>query len=136
VTPETLARIHAAAFPGERGWSAAEFTDLLSQPTVRLETSGAAFLLGRIVAGEAEVLTLATDPDARRQGHARRALTAFLATCAEEGVTRIFLEVAADNAAALGLYDREGFVTTGRRRGYYARPGAAAVDAILMERAL
>jgi ribosomal-protein-alanine N-acetyltransferase len=46
------------------------------------------------------------------------------------------LEVAADNAPALALYQRAGFETVGRRRGYYARIEGPAQDAVLMRRAL
>jgi Acetyltransferases len=40
------------------------------------------------------------------------------------GAQSLFLEVAEDNAAALGLYRSLGFVEVGRRPGYYdARSG-------------
>jgi ribosomal-protein-alanine N-acetyltransferase len=44
----------------------------------------------------------------------------------------LYLEVAADNDAALSLYSRAGFLGTGLRRGYYERPGSAPVDAVTL----
>jgi ribosomal-protein-alanine N-acetyltransferase len=52
------------------------------------------------------------------------------------GAQRLFLEVAADNPGAIGLYSLRGFVEVGRRRGYYARPGRPAVDALVLEKRL
>jgi len=51
-------------------------------------------------------------------------------------VRRMFLDVATDNPAALHLYSKMGFTPSGVRKGYYARPGAAAVDAVTMARTL
>lgn len=48
------------------------------------------------------------------------------------GATRLFLEVAEDNAAARALYDRLGFEPAGRRPRYYSRPNGPAVDALLL----
>jgi ribosomal-protein-alanine N-acetyltransferase len=48
----------------------------------------------------------------------------------------VFLEVAADNAPAQSLYRSAGFAECGLRREYYPRPGAQAVDALLMRKAL
>ena len=53
----------------------------------------------------------------------------------ERGVTTVFLEVAADNPGAQGLYASLGFVQVGRRKGYYARSGGA-VDALVLSVAL
>jgi ribosomal-protein-alanine N-acetyltransferase len=46
------------------------------------------------------------------------------------------LEVAADNAAALALYDGAGYRRTGLRRGYYRRGDSTPIDAVLMAKAL
>ena len=49
-----------------------------------------------------------------------------------QGATRMALEVAVDNAPAIALYRALGFVTVGRRKGYYARAGGGAIDAAIM----
>jgi ribosomal-protein-alanine N-acetyltransferase len=96
------------------------------------DEGGRGFLLGRVAAGEAEVLTLAVDPGVRRQGLGAGLLAGFLRLAAERGACRVFLEVAADNGAALALYARAGLAPVGRRRGYFAVPGLAAVDALVL----
>jgi ribosomal-protein-alanine N-acetyltransferase len=87
------------------------------------------------VAGEAELLTLAVAPPARRRGRGRALLAAFEQGARERGACEAFLEVAADNAPAVALYAGAGYSELGRRPGYYSR-AAGAVDALLMGRAL
>ncbi len=128
---------HARAFAGQgRAWRAQEFDDLLATPHVALTGNAMSFALTRIVAGEAELLTIATDPECRREGRGRCVLSDALAVAAARGATRIFLEVAAGNDAGLALYHAAGFVETGRRAGYYKRNGGPPADAIMMARDL
>lgn len=135
MTPEALARVHAAAM-ADRPWSAAEFRGLLTSPSVFLVAGGGAFALGRAVADEAELLTLATPPDLRRRGLGRARLADFERQSAWRGARQAWLEVAEDNAAALALYRASGWTVAGRRHGYYPRAGAEAVDALLMQKRL
>lgn len=140
-----LAALHKEAF--DEYWDEDAFASVLSQPGafgfIVTQADGAeplGFALLRAVVfagggGEAEVLTLATRPGARRQGVARRALTAALTKAHAVGVERIYLEVAADNIAAHALYESTGFHEVGRRKGYYARTDAKPVDALVMEHA-
>lgn len=136
MTPDALSKLHMRAFASDRGWSPDEFEALLSGRGVHLVTRDGAFLLGRAIAGEAEILTLATDPRARRQGLARSMLRDFIDLAHELGCDRLFLEVARDNMPALALYEAEGFARIGTRPGYFARAGRAPVDAIVMERGI
>ncbi|MFN3527237.1 MAG: GNAT family N-acetyltransferase [Paracoccus sp. (in: a-proteobacteria)] len=130
--PAALAHLHARCFTRPRPWSEAEFTSMLGTRGTFLLTRQAGFLLGRALAGEAELLTLAVDPDARRAGIGSD-LTAEFATAARAaGATDAFLEVASDNAAARALYAAQGWLEAGLRRGYYG-PG---VDAVVMRLAL
>lgn len=136
-SPEALAVTHARAFAGQgRAWRAQEFNDLLATPHVALTGDAKSFALTRIVAGEAELLTIATDPECRREGRGRSVLRDALAVAAARGATRIFLEVAAGNDAALALYHAAGFAETGRRAGYYRREDGPPEDAITMARDL
>lgn len=132
--PARLAAIHAASFTTPRPWSTQEIASLLSDPATVLIEDAAGFALGRTVADEAELLTLAVVPDRRRRGIGAHLLGRFLTAARERGATQVFLEVAADNDAALALYRRHGFSQTGRRRGYYRDSLVAAVDAIVMRR--
>jgi ribosomal-protein-alanine N-acetyltransferase len=61
-------------------------------------------------------------------------MNAALTTAAKQGVTRVFLDVAADNVAALALYESLGFAEVGRRKSYYARGLDPRMDAIMMAR--
>ena len=133
-----LAAIHSEAF--EEGWSEASFQDLLRMPgAVALlgldQGEPAAFVLARRAADEAEIITIATRPQARRRGMARQLLNRELSELVRRGVRHVFLEVAASNTAALGLYGGMGFREVGRRKDYYQRQHGRE-DAIVMRREL
>lgn len=133
MTPTDLAALHAACFAAHpRPWSAAEFADLLASPLNFLLSRPQGFLLGRTVADEAELLTLAVAPAARRQGIGAALLADFAATSRVRGATVAFLEVASDNAPAIALYTGAGWSRAGQRRNYYA-PG---IDALLLRHGL
>jgi ribosomal-protein-alanine N-acetyltransferase len=95
---------------------------------------GAAVLVGYVVAlllgVEAEIADLAVAPRARRRGIARRLLERTLADLSSRGVEMVFLEVRESNSAARTLYESRGFVSVGRRRGYYRHP---AEDALILK---
>lgn len=136
VAPQ-LSSLHALAFV--EGWSAAAIAEMLKAPGTLVlaafdDLKPVGFLMLRAVAGEAEILALATHPMLQRRGVATRLLDSSSAYLAALGVRKLFLEVAADNAAALALYDGKGFIRCGLRKNYYARKNAAACDAIVMER--
>lgn len=122
-TPEALAAIHAACFATShpRPWSAEEITALLQSSGSFLLTRPHAFLIGRIILDEAELLTLATAHHARRQGLARSLLDEFSRHAARLGARSAFLEVAEANSPARALYHSAGWTQAGQRRDYYAR---------------
>ena len=141
LSPEVAARlapgfaaIHAEAFAGphDAPWSAAAIAALLQQPGVFTVYARDGFILMRAVAGEAEILTLAVRPGARRAGVGAGLVREGLVGAMELGATRVFLEVAEDNAAARALYARAGFAEAGRRRGYYAGADGARRDALIL----
>ncbi len=135
--PEGLARLHAHSFTLPRPWSADEIAALLADPTVFLCEAGAlGFLLGRVVLDEAELLTLAVDPAHRREGLGAALLQDYHVKAKARGADQSFLEVAADNRPALGLYRAAGYVQQGRRPRYYTAPGMAPVDALVLRKIL
>jgi len=71
-------------------------------------------------AGSADVVTLAVRDDRQRRGLGGVLLDALLVEAARRGCEEVLLEVRADNAAALALYERRGFATITRRRRYYS----------------
>lgn len=92
-----------------------------------------AFILIRAAADESEILTLAVRPEARNRGMGGRLVAAAMSALAGQNITRCFLEVAEDNAAAIAIYSRAGFTTCGRRNDYYRHDGTSTA-AIVMER--
>ena len=127
-----MARLHAAAFVVPRPWSAAEIADLLANPLCFALSEAQGFIIGRVVAGEAELLTIAVEPAAQGRGVGGRLVARFLAEAVLRGAESVFLEVAAPNAAARALYGKAGFVEAALRRGYFA----GGVDAVVMTRGL
>jgi len=136
VTPQALAGIHAAAFTTPRPWRADEFAALLTDDACDLVTLPGGFALIRTIADEAELLTLAVDPDHRRKGTATTLMAQGGMRARARGAVSFVLEVAADNAGAIALYAKAGFVPTGRRPDYYACPDGTRRDALIMARAL
>lgn len=136
---DRVSHLHRAAFEpmGERGWSRADIAGLLASPGVAgflLTEAGRdiGMAICRVVAGEAELLAIAVDSARRRRGAARRLLDAIVDKVRAEGAGTLFLEVGADNPAALALYRSRGFETVGRRAAYYPRPNRPAADAFVM----
>lgn len=128
--PPRLAHLHAEAFATP--WDAGAFRALLDQPGVIARIDADGFILLRVVVDEAEILTLAVRPDARRRGVGRSLVARAVSAGAEAGARRVFLEVADDNAAARALYARSGFRQVGVRPRYYARPDGSRRDALLL----
>lgn len=139
------AAIHAASFPApwEQRWDRDALAELLAspgafglmaQPGDGEEAIG--FVLVRVAADEAEIITIGVAPQARRRGAGTALLSAAAAEARERGAVSLFLEVAEDNFPARRLYEELGFVAVGKRRAYYARGSLPAAAAVMMRRAL
>jgi ribosomal-protein-alanine N-acetyltransferase len=87
--------------------------------------------MGRYVADEGEILTIAIDPTCRRQGLGRLLLQSALNQMSAGGARTVWLEVRTSNVAARMMYLGSGFVAAGVRRGYYRRP---TEDALILKR--
>ncbi|MEO9191617.1 MAG: GNAT family N-acetyltransferase [Acetobacteraceae bacterium] len=123
-----LAAIHAASFPAASAWDAASFAAQLALPGVfGLIHPEGALVVGRVAADEAEILTLAVIPSARRRGLGAALVRAAMLAAGAEGAATMFLEVAASNNAGRALYAAVGFRSVGRRRRYYPDGGDAMV---------
>ncbi len=130
---DQLAALHGLCFTSPRPWSAAEFNDMRKQGACVDCEQTHGFIVTQTVADEAEILTLAVDPNHRRRGIAQRLVADFLARTSISGTKRVFLEVAKHNLAARRLYDGCGFRNIGRRPGYYRLADGRQVDALLFE---
>ena len=126
-----IARLHGAAF--HRGWSDGEIEGMLRDRHVLAHRATAGrslrgFILSRLVADEAEILSVAVASARRGKGLARRLLDLHLRRLAGLGARAVYLEVDEGNTPALRLYRRAGFRQVGRRPGYYqSSQGAAAL---------
>ena len=93
------------------------------------------FVIGMTVCDTSEIYSIGVIPEHRGQGFARALMEQAQAACAAAGAETVFLEVAADNEAAIGLYSRLGYQPNGRRKNYYRR-GSDRIDAIMMAKTL
>lgn len=124
-----MATIHAAAFPAPDAWGPDVFSLHAGLPNViGLLHADEALVLARFAAGEAEILTLAVVPSARRGGLATALLHEAFTRLAAAGASVVFLEASVENTAALALYFGTGFTEAGRRPNYYTD----GTDAILL----
>ena len=134
-----IAKLHAASF--HRGWSEDELERLLVERNVlthRATVNGrlVGFIMSRIAAGEAEILSVAVAAAYRGKGLARRMLNLHMGRLSGIGTRVIFLEVDESNAAARQLYRRAGFGEAGRREGYYAAADGKRATALVLRRDL
>lgn len=138
---DIIAALHAACF--EDPWTSESISGLLATPGTAGWIASVAdgegqeepvgFLLVRAAAGEAEILSIGVVPAARGQRVASRLIDAAVE---QLQASALFLDVAADNRAALKLYEREGFEVVGRRQAYYKRASGQQVDSLTMKRLL
>jgi ribosomal-protein-alanine N-acetyltransferase len=134
-----LAALHEESF--EESWSTQTFAGLMALPgafgfLALAQGAPAGFVLARVAADEAEILTLAVARASRERGLGKELVNRAMGLAAAEGAERMFLEVAEDNAAGQALYLALGFAEIGRRPAYYGKPGLARKDALLMSRNL
>jgi [ribosomal protein S18]-alanine N-acetyltransferase len=133
---ESLACLHAAAC--EEPWSAAAIADLMAQDgvfaVVAFDPPGdsAGFVLMRVAADEAEILTLAVRPASRQRGLGRAMIREGAKKAVQMGGKSLFLEVNVGNFAARNLYAGLGFLQVGMRRGYYHKDMDHKEDALVL----
>ncbi len=115
--PERSFRFEVTENPASRCWVA------------ELDGKVVGMIVVWLIVDEAHVATIATHPDFRRQGIAKRLLSHALLHLIEEGARSSFLEVRESNLAAQDMYRKFGYEESGRRRRYYSDNDE---DAILM----
>jgi len=130
-----IAAIHARLF--DPPWDEAAVTALLEHPASAAylallgqpkQTVG--FVMSQIAGDEAEILSIGVAPEYQRSGLGRSMFDGLIRSLRRAEITKLFLEVAADNIPALVLYKKLGFSEIGRRKAYYHRAGAPAEDAL------
>ncbi len=152
MTQVAIQPVGAEAFRIIAGLYAQSFDDPWPEPSVRellsahgtwglVVLSGAAkdpagFLLARVVADEAEILSIGISPDHRRTGLAKSLMAAAMPRMANSGAANVFLEVGTDNPGAMNLYFGLGFLEVGRRKKYYRRQDGSYADALVLRKPL
>jgi [ribosomal protein S18]-alanine N-acetyltransferase len=112
-----LARLHKACFA--RAWTEEAMRDLLEIAGTLALYAPHGFVMARVMGDEAEILTIAVAPGARRGGVGSALLCEAARHAYKQGARAMFLEVAEFNAAAMALYARARFREIGRRKCYY-----------------
>ena len=126
---DELENLHKVCFPN-KPWTASDFADL-KKSGCDIIASQNGFVVWRVVADEAEIITIGVHPDARKSGIASAMLAIIENDIKKRGGKKIFLEVAENNEPARKLYEANGYKKIGIRPKYYD-----GIDAILMEKAL
>jgi ribosomal-protein-alanine N-acetyltransferase len=124
-----LAAIHETSFPDS--WNATAIRDLFATPGVFAFADPDGFILARAAGGEAEILTIAVSPPARRRGIGHILIQAAASHAQKLGADTLFLEVATGNDAARRLYAGAGFTAAGLRKAYYGAEDALILKANL-----
>ena len=132
--------LHAQSF--SNSWSDGEIAALILQEAVfgyiarRPGRFGGplpgGFVLARLAADEAEILTLAVRPKSRHGGIGWRLMGAVLRHLRAERARFLFLEVDESNAAAIALYRKLGFEHIAERAAYYDRRDGGKTAALVM----
>ena len=142
---EAILALEAASQHRPLGWEslAAECDDDSGRATTLVARDEDGGVIGhasaRRLVDDVHVVRLVVDDAQRRRGIGASLLAGLIDWARGCGAERITLEVRASNDAAIALYARAGFVTLGRRSGYYpdgedalvctlelARPSSAA----------
>lgn len=124
---QELENLHKACFPN-KPWSASDFADL-KKSGCDIIASQNGFIVWRVVADEAEIITIGVHPDARKSGIASAMLAIIENDTKKRGGKKIFLEVAENNIPARKLYESNGYKQIGIRPHYYDN-----IDALLLEK--
>jgi ribosomal protein S18 acetylase RimI-like enzyme len=125
----TIATIETECF-GASAWSEDLIREqLAADHRIVLIHDDLAYGVVSVLGDVADLDRIAVLPFARRRGVAGELLEQLVEAAGGHGAERMLLEVAADNEAAIALYETYGFMTISTRKGYY--PGG--IDARVME---
>ena len=135
---ETLVQPHDA-------WTEQTLAEMLAQDSTHImivyKPEGKAdnnkvigYCLYQVIFEQAEILRIGTHPDYQRQSIASQLFATLNNELINNKVESLLLEVRADNAPALALYERQGFVVIHKRKSYYQLLHRPAIDALIMQR--
>ncbi len=118
-------------------WSENQLREIVSNPCylyVTATENGQLLGVGGVICtspDSCEIFTVAVDETQRGKGIGKSIVSSLLKFCKEKTGDSVFLEVEDGNTSAISLYLKSGFVSVGRRKGFYG-----GKDAIIMTKQL
>jgi ribosomal-protein-alanine N-acetyltransferase len=108
-------------------WSEVLFLNEANNPrsiakAARTDGKIVGYIIGSHVVDEGSILNVSVHPDYRLQGIGSRLLEHMIGLLGMKGCMSLFIEVRATNEKAIRMYERTGFMITGKRKGYYVSP--------------
>ncbi len=136
-----VSALHQGSF--SRGWDQPDVARMLSDGSILADgvflkdaDRPDGFVMSRLAADEAEILTICLDSGQRHRGYGAMLLQHHIANLARRGTSALFLEVDEGNESALKLYRRFNFVKVGERPGYYPKADGTRALALILRRNL
>ena len=140
---QAVANIEALVHPHD-AWTEQTLAEMLAQDSTHImivykpeEEAGykiVGYCLYQVVFEQAEILRIGTHPDYQRQGIASQLFATLNNELINNKVESLLLEVRADNAPALALYEQQAFAVIHTRKNYYQLPHQPSVDALILQR--
>ena len=143
-TIEAVANIELLVQPHD-AWTYQTLVEMLAQDSMHMlmvykqedkadNNKVIGYCLYQVIFEQAEILRIGTHPDYQRQSIASQLFATLNNELINNKVESLLLEVRADNAPALALYERQGFVVIHKRKSYYQLPHRPAIDALILQR--
>ena len=130
---DKLSELHSRCFssPTEK-YSSKSIAEFLDNKNYQVLANDACLGIIKFVKPEAEIITIAVDPQFRNKRYGSKLLKKLISIAKKEKINEIFLEVSINNSVATKLYQNAGFRQIGQRKNYYILNKLSIADAILM----
>ena len=141
---QAVANIEALVQPHD-AWTEQTLAEMLAQDSMHIlivykqedkadNNKVIGYCLYQVIFEQAEILRIGTHPDYQRQGIASQLFATLNNELINNKVESLLLEVRADNAPAIALYEQQAFAVIHTRKNYYQLPHKPAIDALIMQR--
>ena len=139
---QAVANIESLVQPQDT-WTYKTLVEMLEQDSISMLLVYAAegradkvigYCLYQVLFEQAEILRIGTHPDYQRKGIASQIFAKLNEELMSNQVESLLLEVRADNAPAIALYEQQAFAVIHKRKGYYKISHQPAMDALIMQK--
>ena len=141
---QAVANIEALVQPHD-AWTEQTLAEMLAQDSMHMlivykqedkadNNKVIGYCLYQVIFEQAEILRIGTHPDYQRQSIASQLFATLNNELINNKVESLLLEVRADNAPALALYEQQAFAVIHTRKNYYQLPHQPSVDALILQR--